>query len=280
MSSPGGGGSTESVSKTEPWGLQKYYLKDIIREANKNYKEGGPLEYYPGNTVAPFAGETEQALTAQADRARSGSPLTQASQGQLADTISGRYLDAGNPYFEQMANRVRAQVQPQIDARFAASGAGGSPLANRALGLGLGDAIGSLAYQNYGDERQRQMQGTMLAPRAAQQDYFDIGKLAEVGAARENLSQQQINEQIARHEFDQMEPWQRLGLYNQFVQGNYGGTTTTQQPNTNRSPIGAGLTSALGGGLSGAAIGSMEDSIGAPLGAGLGAGLGLLSGLF
>lgn len=277
----GGGGDTTTVQKSEPWSKQKGFLEDIFREARKGYR-GDPFTYFPDTTVAPFSPETEQALGAQTERATSGSPLTAASQDQLLGTIQGDYLDAGNPYFQQVADRVKASVQPQIDSRFAASGASGSPLANRALGLGLGDALGSLAYQNYGDERHRQMQSTMLAPQAAQQDYFDIAKLAETGVSRENLEQQQINEAVARHEFEQMEPWQRLQLYNQMVQGGYGGTTSGE---TNlgggRSPVGSAMLGGVGGATTGAGLGMMIGGpAGAGIGAGAGGGLGLLSGLF
>lgn len=274
----GGAGDTSTSTTTEPWDKQKYYLTRVFREAAKNYKE--PLSYYPGETVAGFAPETEQSLASQTQRAQEGSPLIDASQQQLQSTIGGDYLSAGNPYFEQMAGRVRGQVQPQIESRFAASGAAGSPLANRALGLGLGDALGGLAYQNYGDERQRQLQGTLLAPQAAQQDYFDIAKLAEVGGAKEGLEQQRIDEAVARHEFDQMEPWQRLSLFNQMLQGGYGQMSSgTVKSGGGRSAIGAGLTGGLGGAASGAALGTMiTPGVGTAVGAGLGGALGLLSG--
>src|SRR5690606_32498977 len=122
------------------------------------------------------------------------------------------------PYFSGMADRITAKVLPGIDSRFAASGRLGSGLHGRAVGEGLGDAIGSLAYQNYGDERTNMMRGMLFAPEMAQQDYFDIAKLAEVGAQREDMAQLGINEAMARHEFEQMEPWQRLGLYNSLIQ--------------------------------------------------------------
>lgn len=277
-SSGGGGGKTETVQKSEPWKQQKPYLLDIFGQA-QGLDETTDLNYYPDETVAPFSPETQQSLTAQTERAEAGSPLNALNNEQLSATLSGEYLDAGNPHFAQMAERVRGQVQPGIDARFAASGASGSGLANRALGLGLGDAIGGLAYQNYGDERSKQMQAGALAPQAANQDYYDIAKLAEVGAARENLGQEQINEDIARFEFEQMAPWEQLGLYNQMIQGNFGGTTTgTAAGGNNRSSIGAGV---LGGGLSGAGLGFMAGGpAGAAMGGGAGAGLGILSGLW
>lgn len=267
----GGSGSTTSESKADPWSGQQPYLKDLMKRAKDASQD--PMEYYPGQTYVDPSAETEAALQAQTQRAIGGSPLTGASQQELTKTLQGDYLDAGNPYFSQMADRVRGEVQPGIDARFAASGRLGSGAATRALGLGLGDAIGGLAYQSFGDERQKMMQAALMAPTAAQQDYFDIAKLAEVGGIREDIGQQELSDLVARHEQQQMEPWDRLGLYQSLINGNFGGNTSINQNQPKRS-LGAGM---LGGAATGAATGAM---VGGPYGALVGGGLGLLSGAF
>lgn len=77
------------------------------------------------------------------------------SQGQgpglstLQDYANGKYLSADNPYFQQMSDNIKAQVLPSINGAFSQAGRGVSGLAGRAQGQGLGDAIGSLAYNNY-----------------------------------------------------------------------------------------------------------------------------------
>ena len=101
----------------------------------------------------------------------------------------------------------------------------------------------------YGQERGLQQQAMGAAPGLADQDYKDIGALASVGQAREGQQQKLINDQIARQGFGQMEPWQRLALYNSFIQGNYGGTSTgtatgtTQQASNPFMDIAGGLLS-------------------------------------
>lgn len=274
---PSGGGSsspqtTTTVQKADPWAGQQPHLTSVMNQAQGLSKE--PLSYFPGQTFAPFSPETNTALDWQTSRAVQGSPLTTAGQDELTKTLSGDYLSAGNPYFGQMADRITAKVLPGIDSRFAASGRMGSGLHGRAVGEGLGDAIGSLAYQNYGDERTNMMRGMMFAPQMAQQDYFDIAKLAEVGGLREDQAQLGINDEMARFDFSQMEPWQRLGLYNSLIQGNYGGeSSSTNSIQLPRRSVGAGM---LGGAASGAGMGMM---VGGPWGAAVGGGLGLLSGL-
>ncbi len=272
----GGGNTTSTVTKSDPWGPQQPHLEKQYKEAEGFYDTRAQT-FYPGQTFSSFAPETEAALNAQSNRAIYGSPLTQAYQNQIGATLAGDYLSSGNPHFSQMADRVTAKVRPGIEARFAGSGRLNSGLASRALGEGLGDAIGQLAYQSYNDERTNQMRAAMFAPQAAQQDYFDIAKLAEVGGSREDLAQQAINEAVSRHNFAQQEPWQRLGQYSSIVQGSSpGGETSayTTSPGYRRN-VGTGM---LGGAATGAGLGFMMGG-GNPYYAGAGAGLGGLLGM-
>lgn len=278
------GGTTTTVQKSDPWAGQQPYLQGgpgipgVMPEAARLYQQN-PLQFYPGQTFAPLSSETETALQAQTNRALTGSPVTGAMNTELQKTLSGGYLDAAsNPYLMPMAENIRAQVQPAIDARFAAGGRGQSGLGARAVSQGVTDALATQAYNNYNNERTNQMRAMMFAPQAAMNDYQDIAKLQEVGNVREDLQQQQINEAMQRFQFDNMEPYQRLGLYNQLVQGNYGGQTTGSQTLPRRS-VG---TNVLGGGLAGGGLGYLASNslgfsspwTGAAYGAGGGALLG------
>jgi len=277
----GGGGApaqTTTVQKSDPWSGQQDYLTDVFKQAQT--QADAPMEFYSGQTFAQPSAETNIALNAQTQRAMMGSPLTGAAQNQLTKTMAGDYLSAGNPYFSQMADSVYNQVAPRVNANFSKAGRYGSGAHQGTLASAMTDTLGQLAYQNYGDERTKQLQGMMFAPQMAQQDYFDIAKLAETGAAREDLSQQKINEDIARFNFGQQEPWQRLNAYANLVQGHYGGTSqgTGTQTMPPRS-IGAGM---LGGAAAGGGLGYLlGPSLGLSSGmSGLGgAGLGGLMGL-
>lgn len=231
--------------------------------------------FFPGQTYANPAAETEQALSGMADRARAGSPLVQGAQGNLQSVIGGDYLSAGNPYFSQMADRVTQNVLPSITAQWARAGRGvGNDQVVEAASRGLGDAIGQLAYQNYGDERGRQMQAIGMAPTMAAQDYADLDRLGQVGAAREAIAQQGINESMARFQAQQDQGARALAEYqgftmptNQAFATQTGSSTQTQQqkPSALQTAVGLGLMAAspftggmtagagmLGGGLSAA----------------------------
>lgn len=278
--SGGGSNGGSSVAKTEPWSGQQPYLQGgngiagLFPEANRLY-QNNPMQFYQGQTYADLSPETEMSLQMQTDRAMNGSPLNNAAQTNLQDTLNGKYLDINsNPYLMAGADNVLAKVLPQIDARFASSGRGNSGLASRAASQGATDALGGLAFQNYNAERTNQQRSALLAPQLAQQDYADAARLGEVGGVREDFSMQAIRDAMQRQQFNNMAPWQQLGMYGSAIGGNYGGTSTSQQTLPRRS-VGAGV---LGGAAAGGGLGYMLGG-GNPYAAGGGAIAGSLLGL-
>ena len=232
--------TTVTQQKTDPWSAQQPYLEKGFGAAETNVLNR-PKEYFPGSTVVPFSGETETALTATTNRAMQGNPLLPAAQGGVMDTLGGQYLNQGNPAFAAMAERAisplrneyQNTIRPNIDSGFMSAGRGGSNMA-RSFQMGnaennymrqVGDVGASLAYQNYGDERNRMMQAQGMAPGLADADYTDIGQLAGVGAQRQGMSQANLQDLINRFNFAQTEPTQRVGEYMGLVGGGYGGQT-------------------------------------------------------
>ena len=113
-----------------------------------------------------------------------------------------------------------------------------------AFGIGLGgeQAIGSqlgTGLSAYG--------GVSQAP-------IDIaGNINDIGMAQRELSQQQLDEDINRFQFNQNIPDQKLAQYANLIQGNYGGTTTNTATRG-----GTGLAGQIGQAAGGiAALGSL-----------------------
>ncbi|MBX6322977.1 MAG: hypothetical protein IRY94_14200 [Rhodospirillaceae bacterium] len=264
----GGGSSQTTVQKSEPWKEQVPYLKEIFNEARALYRSNKP-SYFPKSTVAPLSAETEAALAMQAARARAGSALTAPAREQVQAVLRGDYLNAGNPAFAAMAQRVADEVTPRVNSQFAAAGRYGSGAHAATLGRALADEIGALAYRNYADERANQLKAAALAPQLARADYADIDRLAAVGARRDELAQALLNDEVARFNFAQALPFDKLAQYQDFITGSYGGTRTLTQPYTRGGSVLSGLQT-------GAAVGSAINS---PWGTVIGAGLGgLLAG--
>ena len=216
----GGGSSGTQVQGIDP--MLKPYVQYGLNEAVDLYKSGVP-NYYPGQTYISPSQQTQAALQAQQNRALQGNPLLPAAQQQQQAVIGGQYL-ANNPFFNQAlqgaGQAATAQYFDAINqAQSGASQAGryGSGaqenLFNRAgttLANTLANTAGNLAYQNYGAERGRQEQAAAGAPQLAMADYGDIAQLANVGQTAEDYQQAALQGDIARFDFEQNLPYQKL----------------------------------------------------------------------
>lgn len=261
---------------------------------------------YPGQTYVSPSEQTLTALQQQQDIAQQTSPSLQAAQnaylqsyGGLANTAAGAFLQ-GNPYQQQMVaaatrplvQQYSNQVLPGIASLYSKSGRYGSGAMQNALGQAtesygraLGDISSDIVGKQYEQERVRQQQAMMgltnlaqAAPSIYGQQYLPSQQLAQVGAQREAIAQQPLNEAMQRYSFGQQLPYQQLSGYLSSVYGSptasYG--TTTQNMSTN--PTVGRIGGALAGGLLGSSLGSAFGN--QWLGAGLGAlGGGLLGGL-
>ena len=130
----GSSGQIETITDREPWEQQQPHLKDIFGGAKQLYEDPGP-DYYPGATTVPFAPETESAMGMRAERARIGSPLTQAAKGHVLETIAGaqpnRFLGgvesaalAGNPALAGLrATAGTGMANPELAGLRSAAGA-------------------------------------------------------------------------------------------------------------------------------------------------------------
>lgn len=249
-----------TTTNSAPWSVQQPYLQRGFADALKVYETGGP-QYYQGNTVAPLSDPSQAALTGIANRAQAGSPLTTGAQGLAQQTINGDFLNS-NPNFQaalDMATRGATQnfnesVMPGIASQFSAAGRYGSgahqDVAGRAVrdfGQSISDTAGQLAYQDYGNERTRQMQAMQMAPELANQDFYNLEKMAGAGAMLDQYNQDQINADIDRWNFSQNQPNNNIATLMGLIGGGYGSTGTTTQPvysNRNQQLLGAGLTAA------------------------------------
>jgi len=255
----GGGGGQSQTQTVEPYSAQQPYLDRGFERAEDLYNSQFQ-QFYPGQTFAPFAPEQAYALTAQTNRALNGSPLVGKSQQQIDSTLSGDYLGA-NPYLDQEFSRVEDKINSSINSNFSKAGRYGSGLHKSEIADKIGQAAGQFYGDNYRNERTNQLRAASYAPQLANQDYFDIAQLAQAGDARQAMGQRFIDEQKARHDFN--DPYsqdkQRLADYTNFVGGNYGSQSTSETP-TNGTSTGLGLLglglSAFGGG-SGSFLGGL-----------------------
>lgn len=236
------------VTKTEPPSYQLPYLQEGLGYARGLFAEGGPQQY-SGNTVVPFAPQTEQALAGIEQRAVNGSPVTRAGQGLVTDTLNGKYLSPDtNPYLQSTFDKAAQATQASLEGQFAGTGR------NVAASLpARTDMLTSLATQIYGgaynQERDRQNQALAYTSPLAEADYRDLAALQGVGGQVEDLTGRIIQDQVHRFDTEQNRPGQALDSYLQRISGNMGSTQST--------PVYRNQTAgALGGALAGAQLGS------------------------
>lgn len=256
----GGGGTQTQIQQMDP--AIAPFVEYGLSEAQRLYEAKGP-GFYPGQTYVSPSASTQAALAAAQQRAMQGNPLIPAAQQQTLATIQGAYL-GGNPFF-QGAFQPAAQAAQQsffdaiggIGSRAASAGRYGSGamqnLEDRAIGQlsqSLSNTAGQLAFQNYGDERARQMAAMGAAQQMADADYGDIQRLMTVGQTQEAYQQSALEDAINRFNYSQNLPFAKL---QQFLSAAYGapmgGITTSMVPQySNR------FANILGGGIGGYAL--------------------------
>jgi len=244
-------GSTPTQQATtvtaEPSEFVKPYYEEALGQAQQLYQSDVP-QYFPQATYVPFSGQTEAALQLQEQRALAGNPLLGSTQQEIQNILSGQYLDpTTNPYLQQTFQRAAGDVQSQLGSMFAKGGRYGSAALAETAGRRMGDLASQIYGGAYQQERQRQLQAAQLAPALAQQDYADIAQLAQVGQAREALSEAQLADAMQRFQFEQQKPYTKLREYLASI-----GAPTSQQT-VSQEPISRNLA---GGLLSGAVLGA------------------------
>lgn len=285
MSGGGGGGQppAQTVQKTSPPDYAIPYYEQAAKAAQSLYTGAGP-SYFPRSTTVPMSAATTQGLGSIENLATQGGVLTPAARNELLGTIQGRGV---NPFLGQAVQAATAPIYdtfkqetiPQLQSIFARTGGTGGSAegfgaerAATALGRGLAEKSGELAYRSAEQERQNQLNALNLAPTLDAARFADAQALLGVGAAREGQSQAELQSEIDKYNYEQNLPALRLNQYIAQLGGAApGGTVMTNTYAKKGSPI--------MGALGGAAMGASAGSVFGPWGAGVGGALGGLGGL-
>ena len=259
------------------------FLTEGLRQAQELFLRQQP-SMFPGQTYVSPSEQTLQSLQSQEDIARQASPILgqaqqayQASLGQVGQTAAGGFLNA-NPYQQAMmeaATRPLTQqfsqaVLPGISSLYSKSGRLGSGSMERALGTAteaygrsLGDITSNIAGTQYQRERELQQQAQLqqaalaqAAPQMYGQQFLPSQTLGQIGAQREAIAAQPLQEQMSRFAYQQRLPYEQLSGYLSSVYGSPLGQfgSPAAQPTYQNRTAGA-LGGALAGGLGGYALG-------------------------
>jgi hypothetical protein len=263
------------------------YLQMGLQQAEKLFFQQQP-SMYPGQTYVSPSEQTLGALARQEQIATGAQPVLQQAQqayqqslGTLGQTASGAFLQ-GSPYQQQMmaaatrplTQQFEQQVLPGISSLYSRAGRYGSGSMERALGTAtegygraLGDITAGIAYKDYEAERNRQLEASKVqaalaeaAPSFYGAQFLPSQTLAQVGAAREQIASQPLQEAMQRYSFQQQLPYLQLQSYLSGVYGNplaQYQALQPQQTNQFAQAVGGALAGGAIGGTPGAAIGGL-----------------------
>jgi hypothetical protein len=173
-------------------------------------------------------------------------PLTAAARDQLQRTVSGEYLNADNPYFQEVSDRIRQNTLPQIDARYAAQGVGGgSAYQARSAADAVGGQISQLAYKNYQDERARMMQALGQVPQFNQAQSGLNQDLIRGGSLVTDLQNKLAQDRVALGTFPQDYRAKALQQYQNYLRGFNSSTSTSSSGGGGSNMFGNILGTAL-----------------------------------
>ena len=217
-----GGGTQAQVN---PYAPAQPALNQILSEAGNLYNQGVQASGY----VAPTT-QTTQGLAQQ-------EVMAGASQQQLADTLSGKYL---NPFLSPMLQGSANQIATAVNSEF--SGAGrtpGSMMNQQQILSGITNEALPYAFDQYERERQRQLGIASASP-----------TMTQVGAQLENIERQK-----------NLAPFQSLQQYSSLVNPIATGFPV-QQTQTDPNRVTQGLGGAMIGnmimpGIGGAVVGGL-----------------------
>ena len=229
------GGGQQTTQGVTPYAAAEPALSQILSEAGQLYGQGVGAAGY----VAP----TQQTLTGLAQQEQLGT----AAQQQLAATLGGNYL---NPFLSPLIQRTAGDIYTNVAQQF--SGAGRTPTSPMAQQTALGQVAQAalpLAFQEYGQERGRQLGLATQLPTV-----FQTGQQLEAIQRQQQLAPYQALQQYA-------------GLVTPIASG-FPTTVGSGQVQTQANPFSTALGGALVGGQFGGGAGAL-----------IGGGLGLLGGL-
>ena len=263
------GSNPQNVTTTtsaEPSEFVRPYVTEAFDQAQNLFQSKTP-NYFPKQTYTDFAPETTAALNLASARALSN-PLLASSQGEINKILQGQYLSpTSNPYLQNLYNQMAGDVTSGVQSQFSKAGRLGSAANQAVLAQELGDLATKVYAPNYQQERANMMAATQLAPSLAAADYQDIQALGGVGQTKEAMEMAQIQDAMARFDFEQQKPYYKLREYLASIGESVPQTTAQTRPVFRNT--GAGL---LGGAMQGAELAGLIPGMGAGWGA-IGGGL-------
>jgi hypothetical protein len=248
--------ATGTASNIDP--LIAPYLNEALQRSRSLFLGTQGPQLFPDQMYVQPSAQTEKALTQMEQLAGLSQPYYEQAQSGvmtgltgLEQTAAGGFLQ-GSPYRDQLieaatrplTQQFTEEVMPGIQSTFSRAGRLGSGAQGAVTGRAtegftraLGDVTSRIAAEDYARERGFQEAATRDVLRGAGQlgDIYSSflapsQTLAGVGAQREAIAGQPLQESIRRFEFAQQQPYSQLGGYLSSIYGSPLGRLTQPEP--------------------------------------------------
>jgi len=255
--------NSSQTQQATAWAPAQPYLQSGVQGLG-DWMNGAGATSYQGPRVADMSDTTRGAL----DMLKQSHGATTA-RNYYNDTLSGKWLDQGNPYMERLQDATRASVMPSINSMFSANGLVGSTAHQGTIAREMGRAMADPLFRAYEAERGRMDAAAGQLPNV---DQIISGNNLQAGNILDQHSQALVNAQQAQFEADRMAPvrgiMEALPTVNQL--GSQYGTQSSQGTSTTKqsTPLAQQL---LGGAMM---LGSIPMTGGTSLGGMIGSGMG------
>lgn len=242
---------TTTTTELPQW-AQPYAQQLLNRGANLSNQN---MPVYTGQRTADMNGMQTAGMNMIQQRAQNGSPVVNAGQQNLTDTLNGTYLNSGNPYLSKAIDAASQDVTRNYDAavngtdaNFARSGAFGGSAWQQAqqgnaheLANTLGNLSTNMHMQDYGQERQNQIGAQQTALAYGAQPYMDAQQLMGAGATQFGYDQQKLTDAQNLFNEQAQSPYKSLDVLANTIRGAVGGGGTITQTGPGANPWAQGV---------------------------------------
>lgn len=250
----GSGGETQVI----PWEGARPYVRQLDQRVGALMDR--PSTFFPGQTYADRDRLTTQGMqNTQQYLNEQYTPTWGMGLNALNEIYTSRDV-ANNPYVNNMIDsqtrlaneNLMNTILPEINSGAGLSGGFGGSKYQLAQGTAIGDTSNAILdsaratqLDAYGINTQAANQALAQVPEYLQAGMVPGQTQMAFGAMNEDLAQRGIDERMARHDFRQNEPWQRLANANSILMGqnNFNSQSTAQASNpwATGAALGAGL---------------------------------------
>lgn len=254
------GGTTTSVSSTKPPEFQMPFLQQSFDEAQRLYEAPGP-GFFPGSTVAGFTPAEKEGQQSLMEFARTFQDKLGPVQGAFDWALTDARNVGENPY---AAAAVEGAARPMwqglteqaLPAIRAGAGAGGTMGSSRQAlaeaqaiertSRAVGDMSSNMYSDMYGQGLNTMLSALGMAPTITGLGAVPGTTMAGVGAQEREMEQARLNEDVARHQYEQNLPFVKLAEFANMIRGPFGGqgesTVTEPELGLPEAIFGGGMT--------------------------------------